>query len=330
MTDFEPSEEVISGLTADVYFQRTIDILRLEQINPITTMEFFPFRTGVLCGAREAEALLSRVLSGVEAEVWTIGEGEHMDSREVVLRVTAPYQSYGLYETALCGILAHQSGWATAAAECAAAAGRIPVISFGARHAHPSVAPIMDYAAVTGGCRGCSTVKGAALAGIKPSGTIPHALVLIMGDTVKATEAFDKYIDTEVPRVALVDTFKDEAEESLRVAEALGRHLSWVRLDTPWERGGVTPELVCEVRHRLDLAGFKRIKIFISGGITVERILKFVAAGAPVDGFGVGSYISGAAPIDFTADIHEIDGRPIAKRGRLPGITNNPRLKRII
>ena len=51
---------------------------------------------------------------------------------------------------------------------------------------------------------------------------------------------------------------------------------------------------------------------------------------APVDRFIVGSYISDAAPNNFTADIHEIDGRPIAKRGRIPGITANPRLDRRI
>ncbi len=47
-------------------------------------------------------------------------------------------------------------------------------------------------------------------------------------------------------------------------------------------------------------------------------------------GFGVGSYISGARPIDFTADLHEVDGLPVAKRGRKPGITPNPRLRRVI
>jgi nicotinate phosphoribosyltransferase len=78
------------------------------------------------------------------------------------------------------------------------------------------------------------------------------------------------------------------------------------------------------------LAGFKYVKIFVSGGISVERIKQFVESGAPVDGFGVGSYISGAKPIDFTADLHEVGGKPIAKRGRIPGITPNPRLKRIL
>src|SRR3989337_1928717 len=53
----------------------------------------------------------------------------------------------------------------------------------------------------------------------------------------------------------------------------------------------------------------------------------FRDAGAPVDSYAVGSYISGTAPIDFTGDIKEIDGRPIAKRGRIPGITGSPRFK---
>ena len=330
MARFEPSDDVLSGRTADVYFQRTLDILTGEGLDPVATMEVFPSRAGVLCGMEEAKALLSRVLSKDNAQAWALSEGERMEKKEVVLRITAPYRSYGLYETAICGMLSHQSGWATAARECALAAGQIPVMSFGGRHVHPCVAPVMDYAAVVGGCRGCSTVMGAELSGIKPSGTMPHALILVMGDTVAASLAFDRHVSLEVPRVALVDTFKDEAEEAVRVARELGERLSWVRLDTPRERGGVTQELVREVRHRLDLAGFKKVKIFASGGFTVDRITQFVAEKTPVDGFGVGSYISGAPPIDFTADIHEVNGQPVAKRGRLPGITPNPRLKRII
>jgi nicotinate phosphoribosyltransferase len=187
----------------------------------------------------------------------------------------------------------------------------------------------MDYAAVVGGCTGCSSIAGARLAGIEASGTIPHALILIVGDTVKATVLFDKHMPPKVPRVSLVDTFKDEVEESLRVAETLRDKLESVRLDTPPERGRVTAELVKEVRAHLDLNGFKHVGIFVSGGIDPERIIYFKEKGAPVDGFGVGSYISGARPIDFTADLHEVNGKPIAKRGRMPGITPNPRLKRV-
>jgi nicotinate phosphoribosyltransferase len=327
---FEPSEAVLSGDTADIYFARTLEILEREKLNPVATMEVFPGRAGILCGIEEVKALLARVLPEGNREVWAIAEGESMARKEVVLRITAPYQSYGLYETAVCGILAQSSGWATAAGECVAAARGIPVTSFGARHVHPSVAGVMEYAAVIGGCRGCSSIVGARLAGLEPTGTMPHALIIVIGDTVAATIAFDKYMPSRVPRVSLVDTFKDEVEESLRVAQALGKRLKSVRLDTPGERGRVTPELVKEVRARLDLAGFKEVGIFVSGGLDAERINLFLDSGAPVDGFGVGSYISGARPIDFTADLHEIEGKPVAKRGRIPGVTFNPRLKRVM
>jgi len=328
--NFKPLPEVLSGDTSDVYFVRTIDILKKENLNPVATMEVFGSRAGILCGIEEVKALLAEVLPADKREVWALAEGDPIEAKEVVLRITAPYQSYGVYETAIVGMLAHGSGWATAARECVKAADGKPLISFGARHVHPSVAGVMDYAAVVGGCVGCSSIIGARLAGVEPSGTMPHALIIIIGDTVEATLLFDKHMPSDVSRVSLVDTFRDEAEESLRVAEALKGRLQSVRLDTPSELGGVTVELVKEVRARLDQAGYKNVNIFVSGGINPDRITNFLERKAPVDGFGVGSYISGAKPIDFTADLHEVDGKPIAKRGRIPGITPNPRLKRIL
>jgi nicotinate phosphoribosyltransferase len=330
MPKFEPSDDVISGKTADVYFHRTLDILKKEGRNPHSAMEVFPNRDGILCGIEEVKALLKKVLPPGLSEVWAEDEGSEVVRKEVVLRISAPYQSYGLYETAICGMLAHASGWATAARECVKAAAGIPVVSFGARHVHPAVAAVMDYAAVIGGCQGCSSVQGAELAGVKPSGTMPHAIILIMGDTVDASVAFDKYMPADVARITLVDTFKDEVEESLRVARALGDKLSAVRLDTPRERGGVTADLVKELRARLDLAGFNHVGIFVSGGFDAEKIRLFVEQKVPVSGFGVGSHISGATPLDYTADLKEIDGKPVAKRGRIPGITPNPKLKKVI
>jgi nicotinate phosphoribosyltransferase len=163
-----------------------------------------------------------------------------------------------------------------------------------------------------------------------PSGTMPHAMILIFGDTVAAARAFDSEMPDDVLRIVLVDTFKDEAEEALRVAEALGERLRGVRLDTPRERGRVTVDLVKEVRARLDLAGHPHVGIFVSGGLTVERIREFVAAGAPVDSYGVGMTISAAPPIGFTADIKEVNGAPRTKRGRIPGLPDNPRLEKVL
>ena len=326
---FSPSEAILSGQTADVYFLHARRILETERINPRVIMEAFPSHDGVLCGMEEVKQILEAVLPS-ESEVWAIPEGKSMEEREVALRITAPYQSFGIHETSILGILASESGWATAARACVDAAAGIPVIHFGARHVHPDVSARLEYAAVVGGCTGCATPAGATLTGIAPSGTIPHALILCIGDTVEAIEAFDRHIDPEIKRIALVDTFKDEAEESLRVARALGKRLWGVRLDTPAERGRVTPELVHEVRARLDQAGFAHVRIVVSGGIDPARIALFRARSAPVDAFGVGSAISSAPPIDFTADIKEIDGQSIAKRGRIPGITPNPHLQRIL
>ena len=321
--------EYYGGRAADVYLERAAKTLSGEGLDPVVQMEFFPDRDGVLCGIDEAADLLRCVL-GPGDEAWGLRDGDRIESREVVLRVKAPYSHFGRYETALLGMMASCSGWASKAREVVDAAAGTRVISFGARHVHPLVGPTMERAAVIGGCVGVATPGGAELGGLDgPSGTMPHAMILVFGDTVRAAEAFDRQMTEDVLRIVLVDTFKDEAEESLRVAEALGDRLRGVRLDTPWERGRVTVELVKEVRARLDQAGFSKVGIFVSGGLSVERIREFVAAGAPVDSFGVGMAISAAPPIGFTGDIKEVGGVARTKRGRIPGIRSNPRLQRL-
>jgi nicotinate phosphoribosyltransferase len=325
-----PSYEILSGDSADVYFARAEAILEQEGRDPLVTMEVFAREDGVLCGIDEARNLLGHVLAGAdpaETRLEALSDGDVIGRKEIVLRIRARYRKFGLYETAFLGMLAQSTGWATAARTCVEAAAPDPVISFGARHIHPDITDVLDYAAIVGGCVGASTPAGARLAGLAPTGTMPHSLVLIFGDTVEAAMAFDRHVPPDVPRIVLVDTFKDEAEEALRVAHALGDRLYGIRLDTPSERGRVTAELVHEVRARLDQAGFHHVQITVSGGLTPERIGYFKEAGAPVDSYAVGSYISGATPIDFTGDIKEIDGEPIAKRGRIPGLTDSPRLE---
>ena len=159
---------------------------------------------------------------------------------------------------------------------------------------------------------------------------MPHSLPLLFGDTLKAVQAFDKHIAVDVPRIALVDTFKDEPEESIAVATLLRERLRGVRLDTPLERGGVTPALVHETRIRLDQAGFKHVEIFVSGGMNPSKIADFVNNDSPINTFSVGSYIANFSNLNFSSEIHEIDGRAVAKRGKLPGIKNNPKLGQIM
>jgi nicotinate phosphoribosyltransferase len=318
------SAEIETGLTSDIYFIRTRDLLgEMGLGDREVTAEIFSSRSGIVAGIDESLYLLRNK----NLQVWALPEGETMAVKEVVMRIRGRYSDFGIYETALLGILSSSSAWATAASHCKQAAGIKKVICYGARHLHPAVAPVMERAAIIGGADACSCVLGALLLGRKPVGTVPHAAFLIAGDTVKLAKAFDLFVDSETPRIILVDTFKDEVEEALRVAEALGDNLDGIRLDTPGERGGVTPGLVRETRARLNQAGFEQVQIVVSGGLTPERIAQLAEAGA--DSFGVGSYISREPAIDMTMDLKEVEGRSLAKRGRIPGITDNQRLLKI-
>jgi nicotinate phosphoribosyltransferase len=137
-----------------------------------------------------------------------------------------------------------------------------------------------------------------------------------MGDTVEATKAFDEVIHPKVKRVSLIDTFNDEKIEAIRVAEALGKKLFGIRLDTPSSRRGDFARIIEEIRWELNLRGFGHVQIYVSGGLDEKRIL---ALNPVVDAYGVGTSITNARVIDFAMDIIEIDGKPLAKRGKMSG-----------
>ncbi|NLC77072.1 MAG: nicotinate phosphoribosyltransferase [Clostridia bacterium] len=318
-------DEIESGATTDIYFIRTLEILSHLGLSDTEVVgEVFGRRSGIVAGVEEVKNLLK----GKPIEVWSLPEGASFERKEVIMRIKGPYCEFGAFETVLLGMLASSSGWATAAREVKEAAGDKPVICFGARHVHPAVAPVMERAALIGGADGASCILAAKMAGREPQGTVPHAVFLIIGDTLETAKAYHQLMPPEAKRIMLVDTFKDEAEESLRLARELKDALDGIRLDTPSERGGVTPDLVREVRFRLDAEGFNNVGIFVSGGLSPERIKLLSEAGASA--FGVGSYISAASPIDMTMDLKMVDGKPVAKRGRLPGLSVTERLSRIL
>jgi nicotinate phosphoribosyltransferase len=231
--------------------------------------------------------------------------------------IEGKYLDFCLYETPLLGLLCQASGIATMASRVRRAAGAKIVFSFGIRRAHPALAPMIDRACYIGGFDAVSSILGAKLLSKNPTGTMPHSLIIAIGDQVRAWKSFDKYMPREVPRIALVDTYYDEKTESIMAAEALGKALYGVRLDTPSSRRGNFPEIVREVRWELDSRGFKEVKIFVSGGLDDDSVRVLSASGA--DGFGVGTSVSNAPSVDFAMDIVEKDGKSVAKRGKLGG-----------
>ena len=120
---FRPSREILSGATADVYFARANGILDREGLDPVVLMEVFCREDAVLCGMGEATNLLGHVLANEPgAVVEAMADGDLVTSKEVVLRIHARYRAFALYETAMLGMLAQSTGWATAARQCVEAA----------------------------------------------------------------------------------------------------------------------------------------------------------------------------------------------------------------
>ncbi|MCL5962335.1 MAG: nicotinate phosphoribosyltransferase [Chloroflexi bacterium] len=311
-------DDIKAGKVTDVYFARTVEILKAKGIDKRVKAEFIAkglpedWDWAILAGIDEARELLSTLKVSSRAML----EGTVFGPLQPVMEIEGPYLNFAVFETALLGMLCQASGVATRAARCRKVAGERTLISFGARRMHPALAPMIERAAFIGGCDSVSVILSAEVIGEKPSGTMPHALILVMGSTVAATRAFHEVFSPAVKTVSLIDTFNDEKFEALNVAEALGPDLFAVRLDTPASRRGSFYRILEEVRWELDLRGFKHVKLFVSGGIDEE---KMVELNPLVDAYGVGTTISNAPVVDLALDITEIEGKPIAKRGKWSG-----------
>jgi nicotinate phosphoribosyltransferase len=310
--------EIKRGLVSDVYFSRTVQILQARRDRKRVKAEVYvkslpdDWAWGVLAGIEEVAGLLE----GLPVDAWAMDEGTVFGAYQPALVIEGTYVEWALYETAVLGLLCQASGVATKAARCKKAAGERQVISFGARRMHPALAPMIERNAFIGGCDGVAVTKSAELIEADPLGTIPHSLVLMVGDTVEALRAFHEVIDPKVRRVALIDTLQDEKFEAIRVAEALGPDLHAVRLDTPSSRRGDFYRILEEVRWELDLRGFQHVKLVASGGIDEYEILRLNPV---VDSYGVGTSLASAPVLNFALDIMEIEGRPMAKRGKWSG-----------
>lgn len=311
-------EEIRNADVADVYFHRTMEVLRARGLEDTPVHVEVAYKTSdedawfVVAGLDEVAALLEG--TGVEARA--VPEGTICRPNEPILTVSGPYSAFAEHETAILGFLCQASGVATGAARCKLAAGERTLISFGARRMHPAVTPMIERAAYLGGCDGVAVELAAKRLGIPATGTIPHALVLILGSTAETARAFDEVMPQDVPRTVLIDTFDDEKFGTLIAARAIPDSIFAVRFDTPGNRRGDFRDLIQECRWELDRNGFEYVKIFASGGIDVEYILHLNSV---VDAYGVGGEIASAPMIDYSLDIVEVNGEDRSKRGKRGG-----------
>jgi nicotinate phosphoribosyltransferase len=321
-------KEIRSAATTDSYFLLTKQVLKRNHIDSRVVMEVYarelPYTQnwGLLSGVYE----VAKLLEGLPVNLWAFDEGEVFLADkgtavyEPLMTIEGRYVDFAEYENPILGLISSSTSVSTRAARFRIAAGSKLLLSFGTRRVHPSLAPLLERACYIAGFDGVSNVLGAKLLKLEPAGTMPHALVQVLGDQEKAWKLFDLSIPRETPRVALVDTFWDEKAEAIKAFEVLGPKLWGVRLDTPASRRGDFRKIAEEVRWELDIRGGDKVKLIASGRLDEETISGLLDV---VDGFGVGTGVAYPPVIDFSAKIVEVSdggGREFrAKRGGLGG-----------
>lgn len=343
---FRFDERFAKGYYSANYFlkARRIALERLK--GHVVKMQFFQREEGAMvCGTDEVVALLQKFASHPEdLDVEALCDGDLVQSGEPVVKVKGRYEDFGYLESAIDGILARRSSVATNAMRVLKEAGGKAILDMADRQDDPYTQSGDGYAAYVAGIRLFSTDAQGAWVGIKGGGTMPHALIeLCGGDVFQAAELFyEAYPDR--PITALIDYRNDVVADGVALSRRMGHRLGAVRVDTSqalidhWfddKRGryqeeeirGVNPWQIKALRAALDEAGFPFVKIVVSSGFDPQKIRAFEAAGAPVDVYGVGTYLVKNGTVGFTGDLVELDGRPEAKEGRREILSD--RLKRV-
>ena len=358
---------------ADKYFLRSREILEAYGLNQWVNMQVFVRRgPGVIQGVDEAVEIVKKYsdIEAVGGKIYALKDGMSYEPKDTVMNIIAPIQEIIELETVYLGVIAAETTRFNDRIDIdltrieenmravVDAAGDRPVMYFGARHWRYDRDAEISEAAFRGGASDCSSDIGARTVGKAGVGTIPHALENIfayyngMENAVAlATEAFDKVIDPQVPRIALPDYANREITDSIATAKLLDGNLSGVRVDTPgenimedgapfdgrkyWTGTGVTIEGVYALRKELDRNGFEDVKNVLTSGFgNVEKIRAFNRAEEELeiqlyDSLGVGGIFDARMS---TADIVAVGEDPsnmreVHKVGRPARL--NPLVRRV-
>lgn len=250
---------------------------------------------------RDYEPAFLEELRGLRftGDIVAMPEGTVAFPHEPLLRITAPFREAILLESGLLQAVNLATLIATKAARIVQAAAGRPVAEFALRRAQAPY--VVSRSARIGGCATTSFLAAAAQYQLPSSGTIPHALVQLFDDERSAfaavAEAFNRY-------TLLIDTYdvhqgiQHAIEVALQYRESHGHTLAGVRLDSG--------DLVADshfVRAALDEAGLTDCRIVASGDLDEYSIEGLVAAGAPIDAFGVGTKLGvGAGSLEHGAE----------------------------
>jgi nicotinate phosphoribosyltransferase len=246
-------------------------------------------------------------------EVYAVPEGTVVFPHEPLIQVVAPLPEAQLVETYVLNQIHLQSLAATKAARVLIAAQGRTVVDFGSRRSHGTDAALkVGRGSYLAGAAGTSNVAAGRLYGVPIFGTMAHSYVQAHPDELSAFSAFaQQYPETTL----LVDTYDTlrGVENVIALARRLGADFKVraIRLDS-----GDLAELAKQARRLLDNAGLENVKIFASSGLNEYKIRDLLTAGAPIDGFGVGTDLavsSDAPEIDLSYKLVAYDGQPRMK-----------------
>ncbi len=259
---------------------------------------------------------------GFTGDVWAVPEGTAVFANQPLLRIEAPLWQAQLVETYLLNTLNYQTLIATKAARLRDVAGQeATLLEFGTRRAFsPQGSLWAARAALAGGLDATSNVLAALQLGETPSGTMAHALVMALsaleGSEEQAFTAFHRYFPGAPLLIDTYDTVA-AAEQLAQKVNSGEMKLTGVRLDS-----GDLVTLSQQVRSLLP-----GVPIFASGDLDEWEITRLKAAGAEIDGYGLGTRLVTGKPVNGVYKLVEIDGIPVMKESS--GKTTYPGRKQI-
>ena len=233
-----------------------------------------------------------------KGDLFAMPEGTPFFAGEPIAIVRAPIIEAQIPETYLLSMLGYQSMIAAKAWRVVSAAQGRSVVEFGSRRGHgPEAGVLAGRAAYIGGCDGTSNVESGYRYGIPVFGTSAHSWVLSFA---KESEAYRRLQELLGPgTVYLIDSY--DTVEGARKAVELGKPLWGVRLDS-----GDLAELSRKVRAILDEGGLPEAKIMATNDLNEHRIAELVAAGAPIDSFGVGTELTTSADAPALSVVYKL------------------------
>jgi nicotinate phosphoribosyltransferase len=262
-------------------------------------------------------------------DVHAMPEGTAFFPNEPILRITAPLPQAQLVETRLINLVHYQSLIASKAVRMVLAAPGKLLVDFGLRRAHGAEAGLLAArASYIAGFAGTATVLAEQRFGIPTFGTMAHSFIEVFDSESEAFEKFARSCPENL--TLLIDTYDTEvaARKIVDLAPKLksfGISIRSVRIDS-----GDLTGLSKSVRAILDAGGLGRIAIFASGGLDEDQIAEMLAAGAPIDGFGVGTSLtvsSDVPALDCAYKLQEYAGE--GRRKYSPGKVTWPGPKQI-